>query len=297
MVHPEARNTLIKTLISFGLVLVFLMALVPTITILNNKNSDLKKGEEGFIEAIGPEFDENGPVIIVLAKQTAMDPFNGAKYSLTLTPFGSLANGDKLTQNITIEINSKLVRFHADSRMEKQEVSVGFEVADVDRYPFDRYLFGFTFSASAAGKPIHITGGVVSQLQGWNFVSGFVVEEDNSESFSTVFAVANRTMTTLGFSLFCAVLLWSLALAILVLTLSFIFFPGSESPPVPVYVAMLFALPAVRQTQPGVPPIGAMIDLISFFWCMGLIAICTITVIGITIVKKWKSYSATFEKC
>jgi hypothetical protein len=36
---------------------------------------------------------------------------------------------------------------------------------------------------------------------------------------------------------------------------------------------MLFALPAVRNLQPGVPPLGGLSDFLSFFWAESLVAI------------------------
>ncbi|NKB17610.1 MAG: DUF4436 family protein [Pseudanabaena sp. CRU_2_10] len=36
--------------------------------------------------------------------------------------------------------------------------------------------------------------------------------------------------------------------------------------------ALLFALPAVRNIQPGIPPVGTLTDFLSFFWAEALIA-------------------------
>ena len=33
-------------------------------------------------------------------------------------------------------------------------------------------------------------------------------------------------------------------------------------------VTILFALPAVRNTMPGVPPLGAVMDFAVYFWCI-----------------------------
>ena len=48
--------------------------------------------------------------------------------------------------------------------------------------------------------------------------------------------------------------------------------------------AMLFALPAIRGTMPGVPGIGTMADFGIFFWCLFAIASCLI-VAAITYVR------------
>jgi hypothetical protein len=50
--------------------------------------------------------------------------------------------------------------------------------------------------------------------------------------------------------------------------------PREPAPPtVGLSVALLFALPAVRNTQPEVPPIGAAVDVLGFFWNMSLTAL------------------------
>ena len=41
--------------------------------------------------------------------------------------------------------------------------------------------------------------------------------------------------------------------------------------------AMLFALPAVRNTMPGVPGVGTVLDYSGFFWCLIAVAACLIT--------------------
>jgi hypothetical protein len=41
--------------------------------------------------------------------------------------------------------------------------------------------------------------------------------------------------------------------------------------------AMLFALPAVRNTMPGVPGVGTVLDYVGFFWCLIAVAACLIT--------------------
>lgn len=37
-------------------------------------------------------------------------------------------------------------------------------------------------------------------------------------------------------------------------------------PVIALFATMLFALPSVRNLQPGVPPIGASVDIIGFYW-------------------------------
>ena len=46
----------------------------------------------------------------------------------------------------------------------------------------------------------------------------------------------------------------------------------------PLYIApvLIFGLPALRDTQPGVPPLGAFSDYLSYMWAEWIVAACTI---------------------
>lgn len=43
---------------------------------------------------------------------------------------------------------------------------------------------------------------------------------------------------------------------------------------------MLFALPNIRSTQPGLPPIGCTADIMGFFWNIFLVAIAGISLLA-----------------
>src|SRR6185437_14931326 len=43
--------------------------------------------------------------------------------------------------------------------------------------------------------------------------------------------------------------------------------------------ALLFAFPALRNSQPGTPPIGTMSDFIAFFWAEVIIALSLLSVV------------------
>jgi len=51
-------------------------------------------------------------------------------------------------------------------------------------------------------------------------------------------------------------------------------------------VALIFALPALRNTQPGVPPVGAYCDVVGFFWNIGLTAVSAVCIASVWLVRK-----------
>lgn len=84
-----------------------------------------------------------------------------------------------------------------------------------------------------------------------------------------------RTVTVKGFSIFIMTLIWSIALSILMMTF-FVWRRGRklEFSMLTFFAAMLFAFPAIRNLQPGSPPIGALPDFIAVFWAQAITAIC-----------------------
>lgn len=43
--------------------------------------------------------------------------------------------------------------------------------------------------------------------------------------------------------------------------------------------ATLFALAAFRNTAPGAPPVGSLLDYVAFFWAEAIIALCIVVVV------------------
>ena len=50
---------------------------------------------------------------------------------------------------------------------------------------------------------------------------------------------------------------------------------------------MLFALPAVRNVQPGSPPIGCTSDFMAFFWALALVSSASLILI-LNYIKNYK---------
>lgn len=83
----------------------------------------------------------------------------------------------------------------------------------------------------------------------------------SSATFTITF---NRTKGTRFFSIFIVILMWVLSGMMLTLVVDHVFLrPREPAPPtMGVCIALLFALPAVRGTQPEVPPIGVAVDVL-----------------------------------
>lgn len=92
--------------------------------------------------------------------------------------------------------------------------------------------------------------------------------------------IVARSSTVTFFSVFVMVLMWGTTLAVLFMTLSIILRGRKvELAMFSFIAALLFAFAAVRNSQPGVPPIGTFSDYISFFWAEVILSLSLLTII------------------
>lgn len=103
---------------------------------------------------------------------------------------------------------------------------------------------------------------------------------DSNEDYVAIDMKISRSSTVIFFSMFISFLMWGVTIAVLVLTLSVILRGRKvEIGMFSFLAALLFAFAAVRNSQPGVPPIGTYSDFIAFFWAEVLIALCLLSII------------------
>jgi len=76
------------------------------------------------------------------------------------------------------------------------------------------------------------------------------------------------------FSIFVVILMWLLSSFELAMAVDHVVVRPRQvlSPTIGFGVSMMFALPAVRSTQPGIPGMGCLVDVAGFFWNMAMIS-------------------------
>jgi len=76
------------------------------------------------------------------------------------------------------------------------------------------------------------------------------------------------------FSIFVLILMWLLSSFELAMAVDHVVVRPRQvlSPTIGFGVSMMFALPAVRSTQPGIPGMGCLVDVAGFFWNMAMIS-------------------------
>ena len=113
-------------------------------------------------------------------------------------------------------------------------------------------------------------------------ISGLEIEatrtRESTPTFVAIDMEIERASTVRFFSTFIMTAMWALALAVLFLTL--LVAVGGRKVELAMFSflgALLFAFPALRNSQPGTPPIGTLSDFIAFFWAELIIALCLLT--------------------
>lgn len=110
--------------------------------------------------------------------------------------------------------------------------------------------------------------------------------EDSDDDYVGIDMKIARSSTVVFFSVFVMILMWGVTIAVMLLTLSIILHGRKvELAMFSFLAALLFAFAAVRNSQPGVPPIGTYSDFISFFWAEVLLALCLLAIIFIWLFR------------
>src|ERR1700704_1813211 len=115
-------------------------------------------------------------------------------------------------------------------------------------------------------------------------IPGFKIDaakaKESTRDYVGIDMTISRASTTKFFSFFVMAMMWGLTLGVLFLTLSVVLRGRKvELAMFSFTAALLFAFAAVRNAQPGTPPIGTYSDFISFFWAEVIIALCLIILV------------------
>jgi hypothetical protein len=124
-------------------------------------------------------------------------------------------------------------------------------------------------------------------------IPGFKIDavkaKESTEDYVGIDMTISRAATTKFFSFFVMIMMWGLTLGVIFLTLSVLLRGRKvELAMFSFTAALLFAFAAVRNAQPGTPPIGTYSDFISFFWAEVIIALCLILLVFTWVLRPAK---------
>ena len=238
--------------------------------------------------------EESKPDLTVLLRPIDIDPqTNMARMQLTFVEVASDIVDDtgQLRHPVSVWVRDwegdQEFRFQAGSTLGRSQFPVPVDGEEA-YYPFDRYMTNFVVEAAtmmkqsdgtfARDKDLNLAMRSEGGIYGWDTD---VTALPNSLYGSGALVGFNRAFSVQLFALSLLALMVILAAVALFMAL----LVASARRPMEVALlgwlgSILFALPLLRNSLPGGPPIGANIDIFVFFWVLlGVLAAAVTTAV------------------
>jgi len=235
---------------------------------------------------LGTNWTNSDEILAGVATVNSFDPNSKTGPTLTLTlSFGGIVNQSAsatLPDPIQIDIQ-KTTNFSANQDIPDQAISLNAP-GNPNNFPFDTYEATLFLSASIlpSGNDLPLTIFIIGDVQGFIYTTQFQSLGNNDGSSIQMTVDIQRSATTKIFAVVIFILMWCLSLSVFIAAMSVTFREKkAELPLVSISTALLFALPNIRNSQPGVPtPVGTTEDMVGFFWNILLVAVSSITLLG-----------------
>lgn len=180
--------------------------------------------------------------------------------------------------------------------------SIKFNITEGNpsNYPFDQHQARIAISLDPLfpndknhgtfdHHPVPLTFRLIPRIPG--FKIDYKTVEGNSNIFVYIDINMTRSLPVKSFAVVVILILWVLALLAF-----FVAIKVAKSGRIPEFGmlgwmgSLLFSFPFVRNSQPGVPPIGTLSDFLSLFWTETLVVI-SLTIVGICWLKRYHRHS------
>jgi hypothetical protein len=136
-------------------------------------------------------------------------------------------------------------------------------------------------------ETIPINENFVASLPGFKF-NATVTQNETYKLMQTA-VVMRRTNNIICVSVFVMIVMFLLAISVVAMVLHVSTSPGEINLlPLTLCVSLLFGLPALRNIQPGVPPVGGLSDYMSFIWAEMMVSISAIALAWTWIIRSKK---------
>ncbi|MEN3369749.1 MAG: hypothetical protein V7609_1892 [Verrucomicrobiota bacterium] len=280
-------------LVALVLLLVFAGAYIFVLT----KYKSEGENRAAFLEADTKQTGENR--IEVSGRIVTADVLKGdVVVRLEFTPKGSFASADGATLARDLELyvasatGKNVHEFKKGKRMTPVEAVVEIYEGEPMDYPFDTHAAELAFFFTPGAKAGETAGNesipMAVELRG--SVAGLRLDteyaKENAPDHAVIDISIQRATTAVFFSVFIMIAMWALAIGVLCLV--YRVFAGHRKIEISMFSflgALLFAFPALRNSQPGTPPIGTLSDFLAFFWAEVIIALSLLSVVLRWLVK------------
>jgi hypothetical protein len=201
---------------------------------------------------------------------------------ILVVPQGRFGEDGGVAPTVDVRLlNSSSLRgdqsFPAHQRISSTDLPLALDGGTVTDYPFDSYAAKIQFAAAHGDEqiPIQLTLDKVDSL-----FAVSIQDHDVSNGIGGLDVRFSRSASVLVFSVFMMVAMWALAIAVL-LGARFLVTQhrGMVWPAFGFMAATLFALAGFRNTAPGSPPIGSLLDYLAFLWAEAIIALSAVVAV------------------
>ncbi|CAO3622021.1 unnamed protein product [Mucor hiemalis] len=191
-----------------------------------------------------------------------------------MQPNGTLADDQgQLNNLVKLRFSTaKSYDLEAGYTIDPIQVTFKYDEGNEIDYPFDIYSGSFDLFASRINEvnsSIPITFHLDASITSFHFIPTLVdhhVQNTTTDRISLKI-LTGRSTATQGFSIFICILMWLLSLVMGMFGYQVVFKKRrADAHACMIGITTLFALPAVRSAQPGIPEMGCVSDILGFYW-------------------------------
>jgi hypothetical protein len=152
------------------------------------------------------------------------------------------------------------------------------DTTDDSAAPFLETDSGLWINAPEVGDSLPTVSSIAASLPGWKFEGNRVEHPGNDmEGFDLV---VRRADSVIVVSILIMVLMMTLAMSVIFMSIEALTsHERLDLLPLTLSITLLFGLPALRNSQPAVPPLGAFGDYLSFLWAEQIVAVAAVVMI------------------
>jgi Domain of unknown function (DUF4436) len=133
-------------------------------------------------------------------------------------------------------------------------------------------------SALLQNAPVALSISLSASVPGIRFEGN--VSRGSSQEPTGIELHLSRANNVIAVSLIVALMMTALAMSLLAMAIRAITtVERTDLLPLSVSISLIFGLPALRNIQPGVPPVGALVDYVTFIWAELIVAASAVMIV------------------
>ncbi len=212
-------------------------------------------------------------------------------------PGADLVDDGRLTDPLVLQVNDVRGRttwdYPAGTTPGPVEVALALADGSIAEYPFDTYLSDLvvlvTTGTGDEATTVPVAVGLTSNVIDFTIATRTTTataSADDPGALGLARLEVERSGTTVFYAVSMMVLMWGLAITGVLLAWTVVI-TGVDVPlwAYGYFVGILFALPPLRDSMPGRPPPGVLLDFVAFYWSVGIVGVTLLLLVGVWILR------------